>query len=327
MRCLLYIVLLLTITACGVSAPQPKVLDDAQKMMHTDPSSALSKLNSVDISELKDSATMARWALLYSEAMVVNRVSAPTDTIINIAVDYYGHHNLKDQFQKASRLKALINSSGNRDELATALYLQKEKEFFLYKERTKRQMQLMFALAVIFVAAVIIVWMRQRLRMQSLRSDTLMAEASSMKCQIEESRGHVGRLQQKLHGLLENRFALIDALCQTYYESQGTKAERKAIVEKVKNEIDAVRNDSFPEMEQAVNDCRDNMLVKIKETFPDLKREDYMLLVYLASGLSTRTISLLLDQTVNVIYKRKSRLKAHLKASEEKENPAVMDIF
>ena len=44
---------------------------------------------------------MARWALLYSEAMVVNQLSAPTDSIINIAVDYYGHHNLKDQFKKA----------------------------------------------------------------------------------------------------------------------------------------------------------------------------------------------------------------------------------
>lgn len=327
MRCLLYIVILLTITACGVSASQQKVLDDAQKMMHSDPSAALSKLNTVDVSELKDSATMARWALLYSEAMVINQLSAPTDTIINIAVDYYGHHNLKDQFKKASRLKALIKSSGNRDELATALYLQKEKEFFLYKERTKRQMQLILALAVIFVAAIIIIWLHQRLRMQSLRNDSLMAEASSMKCQIQESRGDVGRLQQKLHGLLENRFALIDSLCQTYYESQGTKSERKAIVEKVKSEIDAVRTDSFPEMEQAVNDCRDNVLVKIKEGFPELKPEDYRLLVYLASGLSTRTICLLLDESVNVIYKRKSRLKSRLKAHPGVENSGIMALF
>ena len=124
-----------------------------------------------------------------------------------------------------------------------------------------------------------------------------------------------------------NRFALIDSLCQTYYESQGTKLERKAIVEKVKSEIDAVRTDSFPEMEQAVNDCRNNVLVKIKEEFPELKPEDYMLLVYLASGLSTRTICLLLDESVNVIYKRKSRLKSRLKAHAGIENSGIMAIF
>ena len=113
--------------------------------------------------------------------------------------------------------------------------------------------------------------------------------------------------------MLDTRFALIDALCQTYYETQGTKTEKKAIVEKVKSEIECVRTDSFADMEKAVNDCRDNILATVREDFPEIKPDDYRLLVYLACGLSTRTISLLLDETVDVIYKRKSRLKARLK--------------
>lgn len=327
MRNLFYIVILTVITACGYSSPHPKALDEAQRMMQSDPAAALSKLNSVDVSEFKDSASMARWALLYSEAMVVNRISAPTDTIVNIAVDYYRHHNLTDEFQKASRLKALIMSADGDDELATALYLQKEKEFFLYKERTKRRMYMAAALVILLIAAGTIIWMRQRLKMQALRNNALMAEASAFRSQIEASRGDVSRLETKLHGLLDKRFSLIDSLCQTYYESQGTKSERKAIIDKVKGQIESVRTDSFPEMEQAVNDCRDNILVKIRDCNPELRHEDYMLLVFLASGLSTRTISLLLDESVDVIYKRKSRLKSRLKASTEATYPAVMDIF
>ncbi len=327
MRSLLYIVLLLTITACSYSDSQPRILDEAKDMMQSDPSAALSKLNSIDVSEFKDSATMARWALLYSEAMVVNRISAPTDTIVNIAIDYYGHHNLKDEYQKASRLKALIQSSDDTDALATALYLQKEKEFFLYKERAKRQMYMFVAIVILIAAVGIIVWMRQRLRLQSLRNDALMAEVSGFKSQIEASRGDVSRLEMKLHGLLDKRFSLIDSLCQTYYESQGTKSERKAIIDKVKTEIKSVRTDSFPEMEQAVNDCRDNILKKIKGCYPDIKHEDYMLLVFIASGLSTRTISLLLGESVDVVYKRKSRLKSRLKESAEAINPDIMAIF
>ncbi len=327
MRSLFYIVLLFTITACSYSSSQPKILDEAQEMMHSDPSAALSKLNSVDVSEFQDSATMARWALLYSEAMVANHISAPTDTIVNIAIDYYGQHNLTAEYQKASRLKALIQLSDDTDALATALYLQKEKEFFLYKERTKRQMYMVVALAILIAAAGIIVWMRQRLKFQSLRNDALMAEASGFKSQIEASRGDISRLEMKLHGLLDKRFSLIDSLCQTYYESQGTKSERKAIIDKVKTEIESVRTDSFPEMEQAVNDCRDNILEKIKGCHPDIKHEDYMLLVFIASGLSTRTISLLLGESIDVVYKRKSRLKSRLKESAEAINPDVMAIF
>lgn len=325
MRGLLYTILLFFITACGFSSSHSPALDEAQRLMAGDPSAAFSKLNSLDVSEFKDSATMAKWALLYSEAMIMNGYTAPTDTIINIAISYYGHHHLKDEYQKALRFKTLNQSSNNNnDALATALYLQKEREFFLYKERVKRENTVFIFVIFLIIAAACLVWMRQRLKLQTLRNDALISEAYYFRREIEANKENVDRLESKLHGLLENRFALIDSLCQTYYESQGIKTERKALIDKVKSEIESVRTDSFPQMEQAVNDCRDNMLKKVKEKYPDIKPEDYQLLVYLASGLSTRTISLLLSETVDVIYKRKSRLKSRLK---EKIAPMCADIL
>ncbi len=95
----------------------------------------------------------------------------------------------------------------------------------------------------------------------------------------------------------------------------------------MKSQIESARTDSFPEMEQAVNDCRDNILEKIKVSYPGIRHEDYMLLVFVASGLSTRTICLLLGESADVIYKRKSRLKSRLKESAEALNPDVMAIF
>lgn len=327
MRVLIYIVVLLAVTGCSLSRSRSEVLEEAQRLMQSDPAAALSKLNAIDVSEFRDSATMARWALLYSEAMVVNRLSAPSDTIVDIAIDYYGNHDLTDEFRKASRLKALSRSAEGADALATALYLQKEKEFLLYKERSKRELYTAIGLVILLVAAGIILWMRQRMKLQAAKNDALMAEALGLRSLIDAKREDVGRLESKLHGLLENRFTLIDSLCQTYYESQGTKTERKAVVEKVKSEIESVRTDSFCEMEQAVNDCRDNLLVKVKTLYPDIKAGEYQLLVYLASGLSTRTISLLLGESVDVVYKRKSRLKSRLKEVVAPECGDVMAVF
>lgn len=328
MRCLLYIILLLVVTGCSYSSStSTNGLDEAERILQSDPTAALEKLNGFDVTEFQDSASMARWALLYSEALVANRLTAPTDTIVNIAIDYYAGHNLKEKSQHASRLKALMRSSGSEDALASALYLQKEKEFLLYKERAKRELYTLISVIILLLAIGIILWMRQRMKLQSARNDAIIAEASGLKCQIDEARGNVDRLETKLHGLLENRFTLIDSLCQTYYETRGTKTERKAIIDKVKAEIESVRTDSFSEMEKAVNDCRDNILVKIKESNPGIKPDDYMLLVFIASGLSTRTISLLLGESVDVIYKRKSRLKSRLKESTEAINADVMAIF
>ncbi len=327
MRSLLYIVILLVAAGCGYSGNRPKALDEAQRLMHTDPTAALDRLNGVDVSEFQDSATMARWALLYSEALVANRLSAPTDTIVDIAVDYYRRHRLTDEYRKASRLKALMQSSGDADALATALYLQKEKEFLLYKERVRRRTYMYAGFLILLAGAGTILWMRQRMKLQASQAEALMAEASGLKSQIDASRGDVCRLETKLHGLLENRFSLIDSLCQTYYETQGTKAERKAIVDKVKGEIESVRADSFADMEQAVNDCRDNLLTKVRNAWPEIKDSDYRLLVYVASGLSTRTVCLLLDESVDVVYKRKSRLKSRLKASVAPDCPEISSIF
>ena len=198
MRVLIYIVVLLAVTGCSLSRSRSEVLEEAQRLMQSDPAAALSKLNAIDVSEFRDSATMARWALLYSEAMVVNRLSAPSDTIVDIAIDYYGRHDLTDEFRKASRLKALSRSAEGADALATALYLQKEKEFLLYKERSKRELYTAIGLVILLVAAGIILWMRQRMKLQAVKNDALMAEASGLRSLIDATREDVGRLESKL---------------------------------------------------------------------------------------------------------------------------------
>lgn len=327
MRGIFYIIIFLFVSGCSYCNQQPRILDEAESMMDSDPSAALTSLNSLDISELEDSATLARWALLYSEALVANNLSAPTDTIVCIAINYYKRHNLDNQYLKATRLKEILKSTDSGNTLATALYLQKEKEFFLYKERAERKQITYVSLLILLIAAGIIVWMRQRMKLQSALNDALIAEAADLKDKLDSGQGKVGILETKLRQSLETRFSFIDSLCQTYYESQGTKTERNAIVNKVKHEIDAIRSDSLPEIEKAVNDCFDNLLVQVTEIIPNLKTDDYRLLVYIASGLSTRTISLLLDESVEVVYKRKSRLKSRLKESLGADNRLIARIF
>ncbi len=323
MRSLVYIVLLMAAVCCGCSHSKPEALERAERLMLTDPSAAYDLLNSVDVTALQDSSEIAHWALLYTEAMVANRMSAPTDTIVDIAIDYYRFHGFTDQFRRASELKALIRANTDADALSTALYLQKEKEYFLYKEQVRRR-TLVFCLILLSVfAASIFAWMRQRIRIQRLRNEALIAEASALRV----DRADMTKMQTKLQELLGERFALIDSLCQTYYEKQGIKLERQAIVDQVKAEIDAARKESLPQMERAVNDCHDGVLTRVRECFPEIKPEDYRLLVYLACGLSTRSISLLLGESVEVVYKRKSRLKSRLKARMGADFAQIVSVF
>ena len=180
MKGLLYIVILLAAAGCFRPAQAYGGLDEAAALMHSDPAAALERLNGYDVTEFDDSATMARWALLYTEALVANRLSAPTDTIVDIAIRYYGEHDHADELQHASLLKVLLRR-GNSDALASALYLQKEKEFLLYKERTKRRQTLLLCLLGLTVAGGVIARQRQRLRLHEVRNAALVAEAADLR--------------------------------------------------------------------------------------------------------------------------------------------------
>lgn len=319
MRSLLYIAILLVITGCSYSSHYQRSLDEAQSLLLNDPAKALERLNGFDVSEFEDSAEMARWALLYSEAMVANRITAPRDTIVNIAIEYYGNHGLDAELTKAQSLKHQLSAPGESDALCTALYVQKEKEFQLYKERVRRQQYLFCGLIVLLIAAGVIYWQRQRLKLAAMRNEALIAEASSL-------RDGLSQKQSDMTDVLARRFSTIDELCNTYYESAGTKGEQKNIAAKVKSQIDAIRNDDavFADIETDVNRCRGAIAETIK---PQLKPDEYRLFVFLACGLSNRAIALLMGESIEVIYKRKSRLKSKIPGLELPEKAAIMEIF
>lgn len=330
MKSLLYAILLFLAASCSYPRSCGNAdLDSARRLLPTDPQAALARLNGCDVSEFGDSDLMARWALLYSEALVANNLSAPTDTIVDIAIDYYGRRDMTAEFTHATRLKALLADTTGRDELATALYLQKEKEFMLYRERSLRERYICIGAALLILAGAIIAWQRQRLRINRLRSDALMAEASTLRREITRHISDCSALAAQLSDTVADRFSTIDSLCSTYYESQGTKTERKAIAEKVKQLIESLKSDSglFAEMEAGVDECRGRLLTLLKQEWPGIKPDDYRLAVYLSSGLSNRTIALLTGESMAVVYKRKSRLKARLTSMQLPHTDLFLSMF
>lgn len=330
MKCLLYVILLFIIASCSSATSHMSAeLDHACSMMRTDPSAALEKLNRYDVSQFDDSAVMARWALLYSEALTEKGLATPNDTIIDIAIDYYSRHNLPEELRQANIIKSRMATITDTDDLASALYLQKEKEFFLYKEKTRRQQYVLAGLMILFAATGIIMWQRQRIRTADARNSSLIAEASALRKGLMKRQTEYSALETRLSATLATRFSIIDELCGTYYESQGTKAERKAIADKVKSQIDGLKADDgiFAEMESAVNSCRNDMLTLLRREYPEIKPEEYRLAVYLAGNLSNRTIALLLNENIDVIYKRKSRLKARIVSSGMPHTDLFMAIF
>ena len=83
------ILLLLGITGCRKQYPVAEKLLQAEAVMNEYPDSALNLLKGIAQPELKTQEHRARYALLYSQALDKNYIDLTSDSLINIAVDYY----------------------------------------------------------------------------------------------------------------------------------------------------------------------------------------------------------------------------------------------
>ncbi len=60
-------------------------------------------------------------------------------------------------------------------------------------------------------------------------------------------------------------------------------------------------------------------MIKFRNDYPTLKEADVRLFLYSAMGFSARAISTFLNENINVIYNRKSRLKTKIANSSSEE--------
>ena len=119
---------------------------------------------------------------------------------------------------------------------------------------------------------------------------------------------HIAK-EKELKVLLENRFAEVKELVRTYYESGNSKKLQKKVDDLLKLQLSG---DNFEVMEQVVNAKNNNVIKKVREKFPNMKEDNLKLLNLIYAGFSAQEISVILNDTPQNIYVRKSRLKKSL---------------
>ena len=120
-------VIALCFASCGRSfSLAERFLDEAEAKLETQPDSAFVELDSLDRSLLGTKELRARHALLYTIALEKVGMEITSDSIINIAVDYYSTSGDEAMKEKALYYKNIINqnaASVHKDTLA----LQRQK--------------------------------------------------------------------------------------------------------------------------------------------------------------------------------------------------------
>ena len=121
------ILLLLCITACQKQYPVAEKLLQAETVMNEYPDSALNLLKGIAQPELQTPAHHARYALLYSQALDKNYIDLTSDSLINIAVDYYkDRDDVRAKFFSFYYLGRIYTNANNPTQ-ATLAYMEAEQ--------------------------------------------------------------------------------------------------------------------------------------------------------------------------------------------------------
>lgn len=212
--------------------------------------------------------------------------------------------------------------------------LAREKDL-MHAKRTKNICIIVFATIALLISII----MTQRSRSQKKEIENNMLLASNLRNMLQVKEREVREIQDEMNNtmehlkaeneamqnainnLFEQRFATIDRLSSAYYECQGTVNEKHKIYTDVMELVSGLGSDrrTLKELESFVNTYRDNLMSHFRESFPEMKESDYILYLYSVAGFSARAISIFINEKLEVVYNRKSRLKQKINHSTSAE--------
>ena len=222
---------------------------------------------------------------------------------------------LKDSLEFAARSESV------REAEQQFVQRRLEEENYRMKMRGYRIAGAYILGVLVFVTAVVLLVRQYRRRLE--KKDMLLAEyannmdalgskVASAENQRENllSQLDVHKAKEKeLKDLLENRFAEVKELVRTYYEFGDSKKLHKKVDDLLKMQLSG---DNFAVMEQVVNAKNNDVIRKVRERYPNMREDNVKLLCLIYAGFSAQEISVILNDTPQNIYVRKSRLKKSL---------------
>ncbi|MDE6300826.1 MAG: hypothetical protein K2M19_03840 [Muribaculaceae bacterium] len=180
-------------------------------------------------------------------------------------------------------------------------------------EETRHKSYVIIAIIIVIVltlGVIVLVYLRRQQRIKTEQMNKLLMLLS-------ENEMTTRQLKHKISGLMRNCFDTINKLCYEYFEKADTSFLKKSIYTKVEEEIEQLKSpEQLSQFEKDLNEYCDDIIQRAEMQIPKLSDAEKTLLIYLYSGLSARTICVLMDVQLKTFYMRRLRLKNKIESSD-----------
>ena len=191
-------------------------------------------------------------------------------------------------------------------------------------ENTRNKSYMIIAIIIsicLIVALIVFLYFRKYQRIKSEQMDKLLML-------ISEHEMNNRQLKAKVSDLMRNSFSTINQLCYEYFEKADTSFLKKSIYTKVEEEIERLKSqEQMSQFEKVLNENCDGIILRIEAQIPQISDADKTLLIYIYSGLSARTICVLMDIQLKTFYMRRLRLKNKIESSDAPDKEWFVSIM
>lgn len=195
-----------------------------------------------------------------------------------------------------------------------------QRDFFASENEASQQKLrstwMRFLIVLLFIALGIVILLNYY-RIQKMDAQRKLtqknAEAESLMNLAEDLQARIQEMNSSSPDLSDN-FTVLERLCEQFYVYEGTENLQPKVLREVKTLIDTLRSDSS-QIEDILNKNCHGLMTRFRAAFPSMKEDDIRLYCYSAAGLSTSTISTLMEKDKQYIYTRLHRLKGKISSS------------
>lgn len=197
-------------------------------------------------------------------------------------------------------------------------YLEQQRQISQQLLMLMKQRMIIFCIfwsAVALSIVPLFLFYRRKKQREIDRCCLVIENVDQINSALQQQKAYVEARLDGSKRLLESRFELFSRLAEVDYQHSDTP---KAIFNEVKRWLNrySAGDEMKREIEELVNYCYDDILVRVRRELPELKEAEIELLALYYAGFSSSVISLLVRITVGNVYTKKCRLKSKIEASE-----------
>ncbi len=192
----------------------------------------------------------------------------------------------------------------------------------------RRVVLFILIIAVLIIVIIVLLYrIRTKLQKQRLKEQIIALEGLSNSFELLMKQN--GKQKELIDNMFGDAFHDMNRLCMVYHEYKGSSKELLKMGMEAKKIIDglALNEQRNKYLEEYINKYQGGLIEELKSMLPKLRDADLLLFEYIAVGFSPIAICVLMNEKIENIYNKKSRLKSKIQNSLSPRKSEILGLL